>query len=299
LFLKATSETNDSLRTKAFPFLPFFSKERIPMSNSDGQVFFGSDLANEIQPLLKAHGKRRDEVCNAIKEAYEAMRPDCFEGSPHERQSVLLQIALAYLFARKEPLWIHTRTEAGNEVTIDVLIEAYCLWGKARKTAREWGVDSAAAADALAKATHSAVDQRANNKGNQCRIRDVRKYIFAAFRNKTYVLALKQGTCNTVRVGSLHPDRSQCLSDRGMHARFMDGSILYQEFLHSLDPETITIVHARLCSQYGWGEASKHVKMPVRAARYILSKAIREGLGLGLRAMQFKGCNKSSTARTG
>jgi hypothetical protein len=287
------------LATKAFPFLPFFSTERIPMSNSDGQIFFGSDLANEIQPLLKAHDKRRDELCNAIKEAYEAMRQDCFEGSPHERHSVLLQIALAYLFARKDPLWIHTRTESGNEVTIDVLIEAYFIWGKAWKIAREWGVDSAAAADAMAKATHSVIDQRANNKDNQGRIRDVRKYIFAAFRRETYELALKQGMYKTVRIGSLHPARTPCFSDQGKHARIMDYSILYQEFLNSLDPDLKMIVHTRLSLQCGWDETSERVKMPVNAAHKKLSRALQKGLGRCLREMQFRGSNKSSTARTG
>jgi len=266
---------------------------------SDGQMFLGSDLAKQIQPLLKAHNKRRDEICNAIKEAYEAMRPDCFEGSPHERQSVLLQIALAYLFARKEPLWIHTRTESGNEVTIDVLVEAYFIWGKARKIARKWGVDSAAAADALAKAAHSVIDQRANNKDNQGRIRDVRKYIFAAFRRKTYELALKQGMYKTVRIGSLHPARTPCFSDQGKYARIMDYSILYQEFLNSLDPDTQIIAHARFSLAYGWDEASEHANMSAKTAHNRINKAVREGLGLCMREVQFKGCSKCSTARTG
>ncbi len=266
---------------------------------SEGQIFLGNDLLREIQPLLKAHNKGKDELYAAVKQANEAMRLGCFATSLQEMQSVFLQITLVNLFAIKDPLWIHTRTESGNEVPTDVLIEAYCIWGKAWKIAGEWGVDPAAAADAMAKATHSVVDQRANNKDNQEIIRDMRKYILAVFRHQTYVLALKQGIHKTVPIDSLHRVSARCFSDQGKHAHIMDCSILYQEFLNSLDRDCKIIAHSRLSLKHGWNETSERVKMPVDVAHKRLSRALRKGLGLCLREMQFKGCNKSSTTRTG
>jgi hypothetical protein len=266
---------------------------------SEGQIFLEGDLFEKMLPLLKAHNKGEDELYTAIKQANEAMRLGFWGTSLQEMQSVLLQITLANLFARREPLWIHTRTESGNNVPAEILIEAYSLWGKARKIAREWGVDSAAAADAMAKATHSVVDQRANNKENQETIRDVRKYIFASFRHETYVVALKQGIHKTIHIDSLYAARTRCFSDQGKHAHIMDCSILYQEFLNSLDRDTKIIAHARLSLEYGWDETSEQAKMSAKTAHNRLNKAIREGLGLCMRELQFKGCNKSSTGRTG
>ena len=266
---------------------------------SEGQVFLGSDLLKKIQPLLKGRNKGKDELYAAVKKASEAMRLGCFATSLEEIQSVLLQITLVNLFDRKEPLRIHTRTESGNEVPADVLIEAYRIWGQARKIAREWGVDPAAAADAMTKAAHSVVDQRANNKDHHEQIRDVRKYIFASFRHQAYVVALKQGSHKTVHIDSLDRARARCFSDQGKHAHIMDCSILYQEFLNSLDRDCKIIAHSRLSLKHGWDETSERVKMPVNAAQKRLSRALRKGLGLCLREMQFNGCNKSSTARTG
>ncbi len=268
------------------------------LSTPEDQIVFQNTLAKRIQLLLKTHKEGKSGLTATIKEAYRELRPDWIDNSSQDMQSDLLQVTLANLFAKKEALWIHPRTECGNDVPAEILIEAYGLWGTSRRVARQRGVDPAAAADAMAKATHAVVDKLIGNKDHPEQIRDIRKYIFAAFRHETSAVALAQGFDKTVRIGSFHPARTRNFSDSGKHARIMYYSILYRELLDSLDHGCKSIAHSRLSLEHGWAETSECMKMQAKTAQKKLSRALRKGLGIGMRKLQFRGYRKSSIART-
>jgi len=123
----------------------------------------GERLIEEIRPLVGQHGVRTETLAGALEEALLEVGGKEKEVSAEELRYCLLGLVLWKIFGGGATLWISSKTEGGHEVPLDVLVTAYAIWGKAVRVADKYGVDTAAAAEALAAATHVTADKLAGN----------------------------------------------------------------------------------------------------------------------------------------
>jgi hypothetical protein len=116
----------------------------------------GESLIEEIRPFVCRHGVGTETLASALKEALLEVgaKEKDNEASREELRSTPLELVLWKIFDRGAALWISSKTEAGDEGPLDVLVTAYAMWGKAVNPAAKYGVDTAAA-EALAAATHA------------------------------------------------------------------------------------------------------------------------------------------------
>jgi hypothetical protein len=276
----AKSGKSDDIPSKLFSFFTHFQNQRISMPIyrseecfvSEDVMSYGIDLFEELQPLLITHDKGPDELANALKEAHQSMLVNYLNDRRQDQRAVLLQLTLWHLFGKKESLWIHTTTKAGNEVPTKVLVEAYFVWESAVKIARKCGVDAAVAAEVMAIAVHATADQKAKDRANPNGIRDIRKYIFASFMHAIHLLASNQGMFLTYQWDFAYFSRAHAFSDRGAFADFMDRKIMYKEFWDSLDPDPKHIAHARFVLECSWVETAEFTQIPKKIAQKTLSK---------------------------
>ena len=149
-------------------------------------------MIEEIGPLAARHGVGPETLAGALEEALlevGASGKDK-EVSAEELRSCLLGLVLWKIFGRGP--WIRSKTGAGHEVPPDVLVTAYAMWGKAVSLATRYGVDTAAAAEALAAATHAITEKLAGSgqEGVGKEICDIGNYLFTAYMNLRNMLAL-------------------------------------------------------------------------------------------------------------
>jgi DNA-directed RNA polymerase specialized sigma24 family protein len=256
------------------------------------------DLVEELRQLLLSYGIKPEELEETLKEVQESAVMNDLEKSSQELRPVLIRLVLWKLFGGKESLWIHLETNAGNKVPTEVLIEAYFMWSKALRLAERCGVDPAAAADAMAKATHATTDQKAKNEhGLRTKpIRDVRRYLFASFIHTIHSIASKQGIYKTDQMDLADWIGERHRSDKGAFADILDCGIMFKEFLDALDPDTKNIALARYSLGYSWVETAEFTGIPIRAAQRALSIAIQKALGVCMRELQSIGCAQESPA---
>src|SRR5436309_70544 len=121
-------------------------------------------LIEEIRQLVSRHGVRPETLARALEEALREVhssRKDRELSGEGQLRSCLLGMVLWKIFGGEDGLWISSKTEAGHDVPLDVLVSAYAMWEKAVSLAAKYGVDSAAAAEALMAAAHDRADKLA------------------------------------------------------------------------------------------------------------------------------------------
>jgi len=238
-------------------------------------------LIEEIGPLVARHGVGPETLAGALDQALlevGASGKDQ-EVSAEELRSSLLGLVLWTIFGRGP--WIRSKTEAGHEVPLDVLVTAYAMWGKAVKLAAKYGVDTAAAADALATAAHAVTEKLAGSgqEGVGKEICDIGNYLFATYMNLIIGIAGKQGSSQTDYVDMDDWVATRDLSDKGSFLQVVESGIHCGEFLDAMPPKGRSVAYARYIVGYSWRETAGLLGSSVNAAQKALSAGVRKALG--------------------
>jgi hypothetical protein len=254
----------------------------------------GLDLIEELKPLLAAHGIGTMKLLDAFKEARLSLEDSNSDRSPQEIRSSILRLILWKLFDDNRSLWIHLETESGNSISSKILVEAYLMWKKALRMAERFGVDPAAAADAMAKATYAMADQTAKTSLNDKGIIDIQKYLFVSYMHAIHATAIKQGIHETECVDIADWVSTRDNSDRGAFADFLDCGILFQEFLEILEPRAKKLAYLRYYVGYSWREAVDGSGLSIFFAQKLLSVAIRDAVSMCMRELHDSGYKQDS-----
>ena len=241
----------------------------------------GKVLIEEIGPLVARHGVGPETLAGALDQALLEVgasgkdKEVCAE----ELRSCLLGLVLWKIFGRGP--WIRSKTGAGHEVPPDVLVTAYAMWGKAESLATRYGVDAAAAAEALAAAAHAITEKLAGSgqeeKGKE--ICDIGNYLFATYMNLIIGIAGKQGSSQTDYVDMDDWVASRDLSDRGSFLEALESGIHCRELLDAMQPKGKSVAYTRYIVGYSWRETAGALGSSVNAAQKALSAGVRKALG--------------------
>ena len=241
----------------------------------------GKSLIEEIGPLVGRHGVGTETLAGALEEALLEVgaRGKDKEVSAEELRSCLLGLVLWKIFGRGP--WIRSKTGAGHEVPLDVLVTAYAMWGRAVSLATRYGVDTAAAAEALAAAAHAITEKLAGSgqeeKGKE--ICDIGNYLFATYMNLIIGIAGKQGSSQTDYVDMDDWVASRDLSDRGSFLEVLESGIHCRELLDAMPPKGKSVAYTRHIVGYSWRETAGALGSSVNAAQKALSAGVRKALG--------------------
>ena len=194
-----------------------------------------------------------------------------------ELRSTLFELILWKIFGRGAALWIGSRTEAGHEIPQDVLVTAHSMWKGAVNLAAKYGVDTAAAEEALAAATHATADQLASSGEGTEReeIRDVRNYLFATYMYRIFDIAGKQGSSQTDYVDMENWVSNRKLTDKGTFLDGLESGIYCRELLDAMPPRAKSVAIARYVLGYSWAETAGALDSSVNAAQKALSNGVR------------------------
>ncbi len=241
------------------------------------------ELIEELKSLLNPHGVESAELADACKEALLEASRNNISDSSEELQTYVTELVLWNLFARGSSLWINSRTEAGNLVSLEIMATAYVLWKDGLNLATYYSVDSAAAAEIMALVTHQAADKMANyaDDPESEPIRDIRKYIFTAFRYSVYIITKKQSSPprDFLDMSNLGKNWESGLTG-------IEKQIFCEELLKAMPQRDQNIFIAYYISEYTWEETAKSLGLTVSAAQKSLSKAIMKTFGIGMQELR-------------
>ncbi len=253
------------------------------VSKSSGAVQTDSGVLEELKPLLSVHGVRMEVLTGAVKEALQEIgrRGSDAELPAEEHRSCLLGLVLWRIFARGSTLWVESKTEAGNPVSLSVRVAAYAMWGNALRFAASRNIDPAFAADTLSLAAQAAADRLADGQeGRQIGgIGDVKRYIF-----RTYVLMIGDVVA---KHGPTHTDSydiedwlENCdVSDQGAFLDALEQRVLCGEFMNAMQTRGRRVAIFRHAFGYSWEDTARKLGTSVNAAQKAMSVAIREVAG--------------------
>jgi hypothetical protein len=236
---------------------------------------YGVDVIAELKPLVALHGIGVRRLSNAVREARQMVSNKNANDEIDESRSHLIRMVLWKLFGQGESIWIHLATKAGNPIPSEILVETYSMWAEAIELAAKYRVDSAAAADAMAKAAYAITDRQANNQLQMKseEIKNIRRYLFVTYLNKIHRIAAKQGLYQTDYVDLSDWVLSNDISDKGAFSKIMECGLLYNEFLETMDPDIKNIAHARISLGYSWAETANYTGLNMKTAQNIVSAA--------------------------
>ena len=241
------------------------------------------ELIEELKPLLVEHGVEAAALSDACKEAFREMAKNDVGNSSEALQSYFMELVLWNLFARGSSLWINSRTNAGNAVPLEIMTMAYVLWKDGLSLAEHYNVDSAAAAEIMAMVTHKAADRMSNydEDPESEPVRDIRKYIFTAFRYAIYVIAKKQSSPprDFLEMNSLGKNWESGLGG-------IEKQIFCEELLKAMPQKDQRIFMAHYISEYSWKETAKKLGLTVGAAQRSLSDAMIKTFGIRMQELR-------------
>jgi DNA-directed RNA polymerase specialized sigma24 family protein len=246
-----------------------------------GQHVIDSQV-EEIRPMLARYGVEEETLARALEEARLEVRTSGKgkKGSGQELRSRILSLVLWKIFGKGSAPWISSRTQAGNETSQDVLVAAYSQWEEAVNLAAKHGVDTAAAAEALAAATHATSDRLAvsgeQTEGKE--ICDVRKYLFTSYMHRIFHIAGKQGSTQTDYIDMESWVSSRKLSDKSTFLQRLDNGIYCREFLDAMPPKAKSVAIARYVLGYSWPETAGALDSSVSAVQKALSTGVRTAI---------------------
>jgi hypothetical protein len=242
-----------------------------------------SELMEELKPLLIDHGVDFAALSDASKEAQLEMDRNDIGSSSEQIRSYFVELVLWNLFARGSSLWINSRTKAGNMVPLEIMTMAYVLWKDGVYLAEHYGVDSAVAAEIMALVTHKAADRVINydDDPESEPVRDIKKYVFTAFRYAIYMVAKKQSlpAKDFLEMNSLSTNWESGLSG-------IEKQIFCEELVKAMPPKAQRIFMSYHVSQYSWKETAKGLALTVGAAQRILSDAMIKTFGIRMQELR-------------
>jgi len=240
-------------------------------------------LIEEIRPLVGRHGVGPETLACALEEALCEVHSSGKDTDPSGEglQSCLLGIVLWKIFGGKDGLWISSKTEAGHDVPLEVLVTAYAMWEKAVSLAAKYGVDSAAAAEALMAAAHDRADKLAGGRDQRDagEIRDVQSYMFATYKYMICGIAGKQVSRQDDYADIKKEAENLEVSDKGAFQKVLDSGIYCREFLDALPPKARSVASARYIFGYSWHETAGRLGSSVNAAQKAMSAGVRKVIG--------------------
>jgi DNA-directed RNA polymerase specialized sigma24 family protein len=157
------------------------------------------------------------------------------------------------------------------------------LWKDGLSLATHYGVDSAAAAEVMALVTHQAADKMANyaEDPESEPIRDIRKYIFTAFRYSIYIITKKQGSPPRDFLDMNNLEKNW---DTGLTG--IEKQIFCEELLKAMHQKDQRIFMAYYISEYTWEETAKALGLSVGAAQRRLSDAMIKAFGIRMQELR-------------
>jgi DNA-directed RNA polymerase specialized sigma24 family protein len=244
-------------------------------------VGLGKRLFEEIRPLVNLHGVGTETLVAALEAALLEVGTGENDVSREELRSTLLGLVLWKIFGRGSALWIASKTEAGHEVPLDLLVLAFAMWEGAVNLATKYGVDTAAAAEALAAATHATADKLAGSgvarEGNK--IRDVRNYLFASYMYTIFNIAGKHGSSQPDYVDMEDWVANREDSDKGAFLEVVESGVYCRELLEAMPPKARSVAIARYVLGYSWSETAGALGSSINAAQKALSIGVRRAIG--------------------
>lgn len=243
-------------------------------------VDVGKSLIGEIRPLVSRHGVGTETLVAALGDALLEVGTSEKDVSREELRTTLLGLVLWRIFGRGSALWIATKTEAGHEVPLDLLVLAFAMWEGAVNLATKYGVDTAAAAEALAAATHATVDKLAvRGVAKEGKIRDVRNYMFASYMYTIFGIAGKHGSSQPDYVDMEDWVANREDSDKGAFLEVVESGVYCRELLEAMPPKARSVAIARYVLGYSWSETAGALGSSINAAQKALSIGVRRAIG--------------------
>jgi len=271
------------------------AKNRIEVEPSAIGPRAGENLIEEMRPLVDRHGVGTEALAGAVEEALrevDAGGPDKAI-SGEELRSSLLGLVLWKIFGKGAALWINPKTGAGQDVPLEVLVDAFSMWGKAANLAARHGVDVAAAAEAYSEATHATADRLAAGAGSEGKeIRDVRKYLFASYMHRLSDIGGRQGSSRTDLVDMEGWVANRELTDKGAFLEVLNSGIYCREFLDAMPPKGRSVAIARYILGYSWPETAGALSSSVNAVQKALSVGVRKAVGMCMRELRRSGIRR-------
>ncbi len=240
-------------------------------------------LIEQLKPFLLEYGIESVALADACREALLEVSKNGIGNSSEEFRSYTTELVFWNLFARGSSFWINSRTQAGNSVLPEIMCTGYALWKDGLSLATRYGVDSAAAAEILALVTHQAADKMtsyAEDPENEP-IRDIRKYVFTAFRYSIYIISKKQGLPprDFLDMNNLEKNWESGLTG-------IEKQIFCEELLKAMPQKDQRIFMAYYISEYTWEETAKKLGLTVGAAQRRLSDAMIKTFGIRMQDLR-------------
>ncbi len=249
-----------------------------------------SQVLAEIQPLVSAHGIGAAVLAGAFREALHEIRSGK-QGAhkrPEDHRSCLIGLILWKIFAKGSALWIDSKTESGNAITLDIRVTAYAIWDRAAAFAVSRNLDLGIAADTLALAVRMTADRLATEKvpDSSDKVRDLKKFMFKIYMNKTYDLLMREGAAVTDNVDFAEFVTDRDVSDEGAFIEGLHRRILCGEFLDAMPEMGREVAIVRHALGYNWQDTAENLDTSVNAAQKALSVGIRKVAGTCLRELR-------------
>jgi DNA-directed RNA polymerase specialized sigma24 family protein len=247
-----------------------------------------SMLRKEILPLIESYRTKAGVLDRALEEAVAEVRgnADLRDLDTGALSEFVLEFVLYKVFVTGAPLWIRSRTDAGNEVPVRLLVAAYAVWRQAEEFAARHNLDAAVAAEILGKATYEVAEGVVRN-GWQDRegreIEDAANYLFQTYMNRIFLRVQADGSSVTDRLDSEDWLAERQLSDRGVAMTALESGIFCQELMHCMPPRGQNVAMARFILGYDWSETAEALGISVSAAQKALSVAFKKVRGICLR----------------
>lgn len=257
------------------------SEEALPESPAVLEI--RAAILEELHELLSRHGIEPKEFSDAVRAASLDLSPNTERNETNlvEHHPSFVSLVLWRIFARSSGLWIEQRTETGIIVPPELMLTAYSIWGCAERLATKHGVDGAAAADALVRATYAIAGRLANGPHDRPagEVRNLRKYVFAAFSYRIFRIVRDHLLCKIDFVDMQEWIEKQELSDEGAFIEAVEKNILCQEILTAIPIKAKGIAVSRFVSDYDWPEIAESLGITVNAAHKILRNGVRTAMG--------------------
>lgn len=239
-------------------------------------------LMKEIQPLVALRGINSEALAVVFRKSLLEIDSKRIGNPSDEFRSEFIGLILWRLFVRGGPLWINPRTQAGNNVPLDLLVAAYSAWKSASNLAAKNGMDAMAAADTLVQVTHATADLIARNAADPEAeaIHDVYQYLYTAYAYSVRRTSTRQRSTEVVSVDMEEWITRREFSDRGSFLDALDKGILCGELLDAMQPRGKSAAIARYALDYSWPETADSLGTSINAAQKALSSGFTKAFGI-------------------
>jgi DNA-directed RNA polymerase specialized sigma24 family protein len=227
----------------------------------DGKI---TRLIHEMQSILKPFGTGRETIADAVEQSLAEINRDGCSIDPW-----LLTLVFWKIFDSRGFLLINHKTQAGNEISLDIITAAYAIWNEARQKAFDCGLDELDAEQALIRVVHALADSR--SRGKNAQIHNLCRYIFAG-----YIKELKRAVKKMGVVPPPDSNGNEPVSDDGAFFVVINNDIACAKIMSGLtakEDEAVTIHCIMGC---GLEETAEALGISYSAVRQVLCRAFRK-----------------------